>query len=76
MARTPGAYQLGKGILDGLAALEGQIDVTENGKIAGTARNQMLVRGVLLDAFRSAGFIGGFLVLAVLLPAQEEAVTS
>lgn len=69
MARTPGAYRLGKALLDNIVGLHEAIHVSENGSIAlNNIGNYGLVRDALLDAIRDAGFIYMCVGLAALMP--------
>jgi len=69
MARTPGAYKLGKAILDNLGDLHDKVETSESGGIATNSwANYMLVRDALLHAARDANFTMLELALMTLLP--------
>ena len=72
MPRQPGAYKLGKALLDNIVGLADKVEVNKDGRILLNSNvNYMLVRDAILDALRDSGFMPmWFGMIAMLPPAQ------
>ena len=73
MAKMPGAYNLGKALIEEMEKLWLTLDVTESGGIASTERNVALVMKGLKEASRESGFITLFLAFCAIDCLQEHA---